>query len=122
MKTYKEFKNFVIVRKCTALDYTLEEVAKAGFSRVQIWWYIRRMKWKHLARPRFRAALRRAGRVIWWCLVAVGAFVFFNRVNKLIDVTTYKNQTEVARNVVYVCGRMPEMCPSAAELVKKVMK
>lgn len=122
MKTYKDFKNFVIVRKCTALDYTLEEAAKAGFSRVQIWWYIRRMKWEHLARPRFRAALRRAERVIWWGLVVVGAFVFFNRVNKLIDVTTYKNQTEVSRNVVYVCGRMPEMCPSAAELVKKVMK
>lgn len=121
MKTYKDFKNFVIVRRYMEFDYTLEEAAKAGFSRVQIWWYICRMKWEY-QRPRFRAALRRAGRVVWWCLVVVSAFVFFNRVNKLIDVTTYKNQTEVARNVVYVCGRMPEICPSAAELVKKVMK
>lgn len=121
MKTYKDFKNFVIVRKCMEFDYTLEDAAKAGFSRVQIWWYIRRMKWED-QRPRFRAAMRRVGRAVWWCMIAAGAFFIFQRIDKLIETTIYKNQTIIARNALYSCQQMPQVCPSAAELVKKVMK
>lgn len=122
MKTYKEFREFMNARKYMVLDCALAEAAVAGFSRFQIWLYTQRMKWHYIGRPRFRVAVRRAGRAVWWCLVIVGAFFWFQRLNKLMDMTTYKNQTEIARNAIYVCHQMPETCQSAAKLVESAMK
>lgn len=121
MKTYKDFMEFVHQRQFIIWECVLSELRAAGFKRWQIWLYQRRMR-KYAGQPRFRIAVRRAGRIAWWCLVVVGAFFWFQRLNELMDMTTYKNQTEIARNVVYVCGQMPDACSSATELVKKVMK
>lgn len=122
---YKEFVVFAKLREhagCNA-EYIIEQAQKIhGLSKWKARLFFKMTDIKYTHGRNIRNAVRKIGRVVWWCLMFFCAFVFFNRVNKLIDMTTYKNQTEVARNVVYVCGQMPDICPSAAELVKKVMK
>lgn len=122
MKTYTDFEIFVHRHNGIVWECVLDEAAKAGFSRLQIWFYTQRLKWKHTASSSFRVAMRRIGRVVWWCLVVVAVSFWFQRLNRLMDTTIYKNQTEVARNVIYVCQQMPEICPSAAKVVDEVMK
>ncbi len=122
MKTYKDFEIFARMHNDMVWECVIDEAAKAGFSRWQIWFYERRIKWKYAGWPRFCVAMRRVGRVVWWGMIAVASFTVYQRIDLLTRTTIYKNQTIVARNALYSCQQMPEVCPSAAKLVKEVMK
>lgn len=123
MKTYKDFKELCQKHYATKWDYFVGVIAPAaGFGRLQVWLYEQIMKWQHGGKRRFFANVRRAGRVVWWCMIVAGGFAIFQRIDLLTQTTIYKNQTIIARNALYSCQQMPEVCPSAAKLVESVMK
>ena len=122
--TYKEFASTLdmFVHLGGTMDDALDSMRSYHrLSKRREWLFWKRMLVEQAFKKRW-PTLQKIGRVAWGLFLICGLVVFGMKMGDLIDTTIYKNQTEVARNVVYVCGHVPELCDDAAQIAKRVMK